>query len=103
MPEWRQFAVTEKTLRKAVFVPVVSVLEILHGDLSAEHMLVTHGCLSGVIDWGDVHVGHWALDLSIGWTFFPAEARDPFFSAYGPVDEETRKIARFQAARFATV
>jgi aminoglycoside phosphotransferase (APT) family kinase protein len=49
---------------------------LVHGDLYARHLLVdSRGALSGVIDWGDVHVGHPALDLSIVFGFLPPRAR----------------------------
>ena len=48
----------------------------VHGDLYARHLLLDdHKKLCGVIDWGDVHLGDRALDLSIAYSFLPAEAR----------------------------
>jgi aminoglycoside phosphotransferase (APT) family kinase protein len=75
----------------------------VHGDLYARHLLVDRGALSGVIDWGDMHVGDPALDLSIAYSFLPARSRPAFFDAYGPVDAETRRRARFRALHFAGV
>jgi aminoglycoside phosphotransferase (APT) family kinase protein len=63
---------------------------LVHGDLYARHLLVDGaGALSGVIDWGDVHLGHPALDLSIAFGFLPPRARAAFFSAYGGVPDES--------------
>lgn len=39
----------------------------IHGDLSAEHILIRNGRLSGVIDWGDACWGDPALDFAALW------------------------------------
>jgi aminoglycoside 2''-phosphotransferase len=39
----------------------------IHGDLSADHVLIRDGCLSGVIDWGDVCLGDPAHDYAALW------------------------------------
>jgi len=69
-----------------------------HGDLYARHLLVDERkrpC--GVIDWGDVHAGDAADDLSIAFAFLPASARPEFLDAYGPVDAATADRARLYA------
>jgi aminoglycoside phosphotransferase (APT) family kinase protein len=71
---------------------------LVHGDLYARHILVDdQSAPCGVIDWGDVHLGEPALDLSIAHGFLPPAARDAFRAAYGPIDEETWRKARFRA------
>jgi aminoglycoside phosphotransferase (APT) family kinase protein len=51
----------------------------VHGDLYACHLVLNPaGGLAGVIDWGDVHIGDPAPDLSIAWSFLPAAARRMF-------------------------
>jgi aminoglycoside phosphotransferase (APT) family kinase protein len=71
----------------------------LHGDLYERHVLVDDANrLCGVIDWGDVHAGDPALDLSSLYRFFPAAERDGFLRVYGPVDARTARIARLRAA-----
>jgi aminoglycoside phosphotransferase (APT) family kinase protein len=72
---------------------------LVHGDLYARHLLVGEdGALAGVIDWGDVHLGHRALDLSIAFAFLPPAARPAFFAAYGGApDDDVRRRARLQA------
>lgn len=71
---------------------------LVHGDLYARHILVDGaGRPCGVIDWGDVHVGDRSLDLSIAYSFLPPDAREAFFAAYGPIDEETKRLARRRA------
>ena len=70
----------------------------VHGDLYARHLVVNSAFdLRGVIDWGDVHFGDPALDLSIGFSLFAPDARAAFFDAYGPVDDRTLDLARYRA------
>lgn len=76
----------------------------VHGDLYARHLLVdTRGRLTGVIDWGDVHLGDPALDLSILYSFLVPAARAAFRAAYGPIDEATERRARFRALHYGAV
>jgi aminoglycoside phosphotransferase (APT) family kinase protein len=69
----------------------------LHGDFHPRQFLIHDGTVSGVIDWGDMHAGDPALDLSIGFTFLPPQARASFRAAYGPIDDATWSRARFRA------
>lgn len=70
---------------------------IVHGDLYARHLLVDEGRqLCGVIDWGDVHRGDPAGDLSVAAAFFKGAARAAFFESYGPIDDATWRVARFK-------
>jgi aminoglycoside phosphotransferase (APT) family kinase protein len=72
-----------------------------HGDLYARHLLVDeHHTLTGVLDWGDVHLGDPAVDLCIAFTFLPPEAREAFREAYGDIDEATWDRARFRAFHY---
>ncbi|MGG3562128.1 phosphotransferase [Neobacillus rhizosphaerae] len=71
---------------------------LVHGDLHIRNMLVDeNGRVSAVIDWGDTHIGHPAVDLSIAYSFLPAEGREQFFNLYGDVPSEVKKVARFKA------
>jgi aminoglycoside phosphotransferase (APT) family kinase protein len=72
---------------------------LVHGDLYARHLLLDEQArLCGVIDWGDIHVGHPAVDLSVAHAFLPPPARLAFLQAYGhPVDPATWRLARFRA------
>ena len=73
-------------------------LSLVHGDLYSKQVLVDQaGMPCGVIDWGDLHRGDPAVDLAIGWSFLPREARESFLEAYGGVDEATWRRARFRA------
>lgn len=58
----------------------------LHGDVSAENLLVDEGRLSAVIDFGCSGVGDPACDLTIAWTFFSGESRQAF-QARVPLDD----------------
>lgn len=70
----------------------------VHGDLYARHLIVDGaGHLAGVIDWGDLHLGDPALDLSVAFAVLPAAVRPAFWAAYGPVDPDTAARARFRA------
>ena len=76
----------------------------VHGDLYARHLLVDEErrpC--GVIDWGDVHLGDPALDLSLAFGFLAPSARDTFRDAYGPIDDTTWDRARFRALFYGAV
>ena len=71
---------------------------LVHGDLYARHLLVDEaGRLTGAIDWGDIHLGDPAIDLSLACGFLPPPARDAFVAAYGLVDPATWRLARFKA------
>ncbi|MDR9503278.1 phosphotransferase [Brevibacillus agri] len=71
---------------------------LMHGDLHFKNMLVApDGKIAGIIDWGDMNIGHPGCDLSIAYSFLPPQARDGFFRAYGEVDEETKLLARLIA------
>jgi aminoglycoside phosphotransferase (APT) family kinase protein len=70
---------------------------LVHGDLHARQLLFERGALSGVLDWGDVHQGDPACDLSVAYAFLPEEARPAFFAAYGAVDDATARLARLRA------
>lgn len=70
----------------------------LHGDLYAKHILVDNtGMPCGLIDWGDSHIGHPAIDLSVGVMLFELDALQVFLEAYGSVSHELFDIAIFRA------
>lgn len=77
---------------------VEAVNALLHGDLHFKNMLVNeNGIVSGIIDWGDLSVGHPACDLSVAYSFLPPYARGVFFETYGGADEETKLLSRLIA------
>jgi aminoglycoside phosphotransferase (APT) family kinase protein len=71
---------------------------VAHGDLYARHVLVNERLRAcGIIDWGDLHYGDPAVDLSIVFSLIPPAARNAFLAAYGPLDERALVPARFRA------
>ncbi len=75
---------------------------LVHGDLYARHLLVDDvGRPAGVIDWGDVHLGDPAIDLSIAHGALSPTSHDAFRDAYGPIDDGTWRLARFRALHSA--
>jgi aminoglycoside phosphotransferase (APT) family kinase protein len=71
---------------------------LVHGDMHFRNFLVgDHNQLTGVIDWGDVHLGHRAVDLSIVYSFLPTQGRERFYRIYGIINEETKILAKFRA------
>ncbi|MEX0940841.1 MAG: phosphotransferase [Candidatus Babeliales bacterium] len=70
----------------------------VHGDLYSRHILVDENMNpTGIIDWGDIHIGNPGIDLSIGFMLFDQEAQNVFFNTYGNIDNQTKKIAIFRA------
>lgn len=66
----------------------------LHGDLHPANVVVSHGTLSGVIDFGELCAGDPATDLAAAWLILPAGADTRFFDAYENADEATIQRAR---------
>jgi aminoglycoside phosphotransferase (APT) family kinase protein len=60
----------------------------IHGDLDARNLLVAHGNLSAVIDWGCLGVGDPACDVAVAWKMLRAQTRDVFRRALS-VDDAT--------------
>ena len=60
----------------------------VHGDVAASNLLVAHGDLRAVIDFGCTAVGDPACDLVIAWTFFSGQSREAFRTAL-PLDGAT--------------
>lgn len=60
-----------------------------------------------MIDWGDMHLGDPALDLSLAFTFLPPSARARFFDAYqdagGRLDPHARDRARFRGLYYGPI
>lgn len=74
------------------------VTTLVHGDLYVRHLLLNDQYhLSGIIDWGDAHIGHPAVDLGIVYSFLPAPMHTAFWNEYGSVDEETHLLAMLRA------
>jgi aminoglycoside phosphotransferase (APT) family kinase protein len=85
-------------IRKAKPLKVECDPVLVHGDLHIRNILADpEGEISGIIDWGDVHLGNPSIDLSIAYSFLRPEAREEFFAAYGEPGAEARGLARFKA------
>jgi aminoglycoside phosphotransferase (APT) family kinase protein len=54
----------------------------LHGDVHPANILVDHGRISAVIDFGDITAGDPAPDLAVAWMLLPADARLAFRASY---------------------
>lgn len=73
---------------------------LVHGDLYARHLIVDDARkLTGVIDWGDVHLGDPSVDLAIALRLLPPPVRVIFGRHYGDVSGLTWQMARFHAIR----
>jgi aminoglycoside phosphotransferase (APT) family kinase protein len=60
----------------------------IHGDLDSRNLLVQHGRLSAVLDWGCLGVGDPACDVAVAWKVLSAETRGVFREALA-VDDAT--------------
>lgn len=65
----------------------------VHGDISAENLLIKDGKLNAVIDFGLIAVGDPACDLSITWTLFEEKNR-ALFKEMLALDDEIWARAR---------
>lgn len=71
---------------------------LVHGDLYALHLLVSgRSLVTGVIDWGDAHLGDPATDLMLAHVFLPPSSHDDFRRGYGPIADATWQAARLRA------
>ncbi|WP_026691682.1 phosphotransferase [Alteribacter aurantiacus] len=70
---------------------------LVHGDLHLKNVVISEasGLIKAVIDWGDVHMGDPAVDLSFVYSFLPEAGRVVFFDAYGEVSTNTKMKAQF--------
>jgi aminoglycoside phosphotransferase (APT) family kinase protein len=71
---------------------------LVHGDLHAGQILLGNdGQLTGVIDWGDAHVGDPAVDLAVVRATLPQESHAAFLQEYGQVSRTAWLAARARA------
>lgn len=75
----------------------------VHGDLYPRHVIVENDQVSGIIDWGDMHVGDPAIDASIAFTLGSAVNQEAFWSAYQPPDSDFQIRAAFRALHYGIV
>jgi aminoglycoside phosphotransferase (APT) family kinase protein len=77
---------------------------LVHGDMYARHVLLDEEARpTGIIDWGDVHLGDPALDIAIAHMMLPPSAHAAFREAYGGIDERTWTVARYRAIYHAVL
>lgn len=74
----------------------------VHGDLHPGNLVVRHGAVAGVLDFGTLGVGDPAVDLMAAWTVFGAAAREAYVEACG-ADEAAWRRARGWALYVAAV
>ncbi len=60
---------------------------VVHGDIGPEHVLGSDGVLTGVIDFGDLHIGDPAVDLAWVLHSTPMEFAEAVVESYGVTDE----------------
>jgi aminoglycoside phosphotransferase (APT) family kinase protein len=94
---WSPPPAVRRILADADRLPPSTDRVLAHGDLHVRHVLVDHGVLSGVIDWGDVCRSDPAVDLMLVWSLLPPAGRVRFSAEYGPIDEAGRLRARVLA------
>lgn len=70
----------------------------VHGDLYSRHLLVDDKQqLTGIIDWGDIHIGSAAYDLTVVYSLLAPNAQDLFFQYYGAVTDPIKNFALMRA------
>ena len=74
----------------------------LHGDLQGGNLLIEHGRLSAVIDFGLAGVGDPACALMVVWSVLTQEAREPFRERLG-CDDANWARGRGWARAVATI
>ena len=76
----------------------------IHGDLHPRNVLVQKGCLTGIIDWGDLACGDRASDLAAVWMLLPQlESRRRAIAACRSVSDATWRRARGWALLMAVI
>ncbi len=76
----------------------------LHGDLHPRNVLVEHGAITGIIDWGDITAGDPATDLAAIWMLFAEpQARQAALAAYADLSEATVQRAKGWALLFGVM
>ena len=76
----------------------------IHGDLHPRNVLVEHGGITGIIDWGDITSGDCATDLASIWMLFAEpHARQEALAAYPNVSEATLQRAKGWAVLFGVM
>ncbi|MFI6813607.1 phosphotransferase [Nonomuraea sp. NPDC050328] len=73
--------------------PAGEAVVFCHNDLGAEHLLVEHGSISGVIDWGDAALTDPARDFALLWRDLGPATYARILESYGgPAPEHARVL-----------
>ncbi len=70
----------------------------VHGDLHPANVVVSHGTLSGIVDFGDRCAGDPAWDLGAAWVLLPAGTAPRLIDTYARADDAAIRRARGLAA-----
>ena len=100
-----EYAVDETLLRlweEAARLPPDVPPTWVHGDLHARNVLVQHGRICAVIDWGDMARGDPAVDLAATWMLLPEpDRREQLMSRCAGASLQTWSRARGLAMLYA--
>ncbi|WP_053402375.1 phosphotransferase [Priestia koreensis] len=92
-----RFVALEQWVKHVQPVTIRQEKTLCHGDLHIRNVVLDDTKkIAGIIDWGDVHIGHPAVDLSFVYSYFPSEGRQQFFTTYGEIDHNTATLAKFK-------
>ncbi len=75
----------------------------VHGDLHPRNLVVRHGRLAGVLDFGDAHAGDPALDLLPAWMALAASDRPRLRAGLPHVDAATWRRGRAWAVHLSAI
>jgi len=90
--------------RTGLSAPIDVAPTWLHGDLHPRNVLVEHGVIAGIIDWGDITAGDRATDLASIWMLFAEpHARRDALAACPNLSEATLQRARGWAVLFGVM
>lgn len=88
-------AMVVRTWESAVAAPEWDGAPVwVHGDPHPANILVRHGRVSAVIDFGDLTAGDPATDLSLPWMMLPTRCHDAFREAYRRAQRDAERDAQ---------
>ncbi len=93
----------EAAIQRSQNFPAPVATSVVHGDFYLRHLLLNSSCeLTGVIDWGNAHIGDPANDLAIAHSFLSSHDHQLFRDLYGEIKEPTWQLARLKAILSST-
>lgn len=87
----------ERQLNIATQINLPQIKTLILGDLDFRHILINEQSISGIIDWGDVGIGHPVTDLALVYLWIPTEFHPIFFKHYGDIPTSMQKYAQLLA------